>query len=307
MSGLITRTICTLALLASPVLACAQVGASGFALLKIGSSAQGAAMGDAMTAVVSGASSTTYNPAGLAPRGETATSQIQFTHREWVADTRIEYLMAAVNLDGSSSLGFSLYSAATSDIEIRTRPGSPEGTFTARSFHVGASYARTMGTDLAVGASIHYLYEKLLIDDAAGFSVDAGARWQSPLAGLSAGAALVNVGSMEAMRKERTTLPATALAGAAYEAQIASVSGTATLAGDLGYRFAEERVFGRLGGEMFFDHVLAVRAGYQLGSAARGWSAGLGIRYSIVLLDYAFAPLSEDLGNTHTLTLGVTF
>ena len=263
-------------------------------------------MGDAMTATVSGAPSTSYNPAGLAPRSESQPSQILFTHREWVADTRVEYLMASVILDGSSSLGFSLHSAATSDIEIRTRPGPAEGTFSARSFNVGASYARSVATDFAVGVSVRYLYEKLLVDDANGISVDLGGRWQTPLAELSAGAALLNLGRMGTMRSERTTLPTTALAGATYEAAIPSVSGQGTLAADLGYRLAEDRAFGRLGGELFFDSVVALRAGYQLGSAARGWSAGLGLRYGIILLDYAFAPLSEDLGNTHTITLGVT-
>ena len=61
------------------------------------------------------------------------------------------------------------------------------------------------------------------------------------------------------------------------------------------------------GAEIFLLHVLALRAGYQAGETSRTFSAGMGIMYGIAGLDYAFAPLSADLGNTHTIGVRLLF
>jgi hypothetical protein len=62
----------------------------------------------------------------------------------------------------------------------------------------------------------------------------------------------------------------------------------------------------KLGGEVEFERTVAIRAGYQFGSEGRGLTSGIGLRYGILRLDYAYAKLSEDLGNTHSFTLGIT-
>jgi hypothetical protein len=52
-----------------------------------------------------------------------------------------------------------------------------------------------------------------------------------------------------------------------------------------------------------YESFLALRAGYQIGYDAKGYSAGLGIRYGLLQFDYAFVPFLNDLGNTHTFAL----
>ena len=287
--------------------AAGQVGATGMAFLKLGTDARSAALSDATTAIASGASATTQNPAGLIVVPDPGKSlDVLFTHREWIQDTRIEYLAVRIGLDSLQSLGVSLSSAATDDIEIRTRPGPAEGTFSARNAYVGLSYARGFG-DLALGITAKVLYEKLLVDDATGFAVDFGGHWQSPLPNLVVGAALQHLGSMGKLREESTTLPTTLRIGPAYRLGWESPRMDLLMAGDVAYIFREGEPYASLGAELTYDRMVAARAGYQFGSEGRGFSAGVGFRYSLFQLDYAYAPISSDLGNTHTISVGLTF
>ena len=278
-------------------------GQSGFSLLKLGVSGEGVALADAMS-TAGGAAAAIYNPSGLArPLAGGKSAQIIFTHREWVQDTRTEFLGASVHLDDENALGVSLQSSTIGEIQIRTRPGPPEGTFTARTFALGISYARALETDLRVGATLRMLYQKILVDDATGLGVDLGAQYDTGLDGLSLGAALANIGSGGTMREEKTTLPTLARLGGAYRFSLTDVSSEVALAGDLVSVFPDKQSFFNVGGEIRFQDLVAVRGGYQFGSEGRGFSAGLGVSYGIVTLDYAYAPLSSDLGNTHTISL----
>lgn len=287
--------------------AAGQAGSTGMAFLKLGTDARSAALSDATTAAGYGAAATTQNPAGLISVQDPGKSlDLLFTHREWIQDTRIEYLAVRIGLDSLQSLGVSLSSLATEEIEIRTRPGPAEGTFAARNASVGLTYARSFG-DLALGITAKMLYEKILVDDATGFAVDLGGRWQSPLPNLVVGAALQHLGGMGKLREESTTLPATLKAGAAYGIGWESPRLDLLMAADLAYLFGEGKPYASLGAEIGYDRMIAGRLGYQFGSEGRGFSAGVGFRYSLFQLDYAYAPIAHDLGNTHTITVGLTF
>jgi hypothetical protein len=307
MNGLARFSAIAFLALAGLADAASQVGSTGMAFLKLGTDARSTALADATSAIASGASAATQNPAGLIAAVDPGkTIDLLFTHREWIQDTRMEYLAVRIGLDSLQSLGVSLSSASTDDIEIRTRPGPAEGTFSARNASVGLSYARGFG-DLAIGITAKVLYEKLLVDDATGYAFDIGGRWQSPLPNLVLGAVLQHLGSMGMLREESTTLPATFRLGPAYRLGWESPRMDLLMAGDLAYVFEEGEPYASLGAELTYDRMFAARAGYQFGSEGRGFSAGVGLRYSLFQLDYAYAPIASELGNTHTISVGLTF
>jgi len=306
-----TRTVALL-LLATAIAAAghsratAQAGASGMAFLKLGVTARSNAMADAMTAHATGSAATVANPAGLAaPPPALRRSELQFMHREWIQDSRIQFIGAGLQLGEADALGFAFSTAGVSDIEIRNRPGTPEATFDSRSMALSGSYARQLDPTLRVGVTLKLLYEKILIDDATGWGLDLGAQFVTPWEGIRAGALLANLGSMSALRNESSTLPASFRGGLAYDGRLAAIESEFTLAGDAVYFFPSATATTALGGELRIMEYVAARAGYQFGSTARGFSAGLGLRYGFVGFDYAYAPLSEDLGQTHTLSLVV--
>ncbi len=285
-----------------------QAGQSGLAFLKLGVSGRGISMGDAMTASVNGAASTYYNPSGLlVPADSGSSAQLLLMHKEWIQDTRTEFLGASVILGSNDAFGFSLNSTTTSDIEIRTHPGTPDGTFTARNYSIGLSFAHQVSEDVGLGVTGKFLYQKILVDEADGYGVDIGGQYRTPVEHLTVGAVVSNIGRMGALETDRITLPATVRIGGAYGLGLMDSSAQLTLAADGLRNLPEHRSYLDVGAECVFSKIVAARAGYQFGSQGRGFSAGVGIQYGILAFDYAYAPLSYDLGDTHTFSLGLNF
>jgi hypothetical protein len=277
------------------------------AFLKLGTSARGIAMADAMSAHSSGSAATYYNPAGLRPgAAEGNPGEIMLMHKEWIQDARTEFLGAAVGLGADQALGISINSTTVSDIEIRTRPGPADGTFTSRNYALGLSYALRFSDVLWAGVTGKYLYEKILVDDASGWGVDLGAQYKTPVRNLSAGVVLANLGSMGSLRTESSTLPTLLRLGGAYTGELESISSEYLLAADYQLYTGPGQSLVSTGGELVFREAFALRAGYLIGSETRSFSAGIGIRHGIIGFDYAYAPLSSDLGTSHTFSLYVS-
>jgi hypothetical protein len=281
-------------------------GSAGLAFLKLGISGRSVAMGDATAASVNGAAATHYNPAGILPDSTAGNAELLFMHKEWIQDTRTEFLGARVSVSDLFALGFSVNTTTVSGIDIRTRPGPAEGTFTSRYLALGLSGAYRIGGGVSAGITARFLYEKILVDDASGLGVDFGMQYETPLEGLSVGMALANIGAMGNLRNEPSRLPALLRTGAAFALPVASVRGQLILAADGLFVFPESRTLLNAGAELAIEGIFAARAGYQAGSEGRGLSLGGGIRHGIFALDYAFSRLSGDLGNGHTISLGVS-
>ena len=281
----------------------AFAGSSALSFLKLGVSARALAMGDAGSALLSGASATYYNPAGLF--GVDEGSDVLLMHKEWLTDTRMQFLGASTSLGENGSLGFSLTHLTISGIEIRTKPGPADGNFIARDFGVGISYAHRISGDVTLGLTGKYLLEKIFVDNTGGIAFDIGGRWKTPFDNFVIGGVVANIGSMNALRNERPRLPTLGRIGAAYTNKISTLQSIYSIAIDLEQDFPASQSYVKFGGEIFYQDLLAVRAGYFAGADARGFSAGLGIVYSLFSFDYAFAPLLADLGNTHTLSLSI--
>lgn len=288
-----------------PLLSFAQAGKAGLAFLKFGVSSRGLAMGDAMTAHVSGAAAMFYNPAGV-PGDNSGATQFLLTHCAWIQDVRSQFLGVSVQLDEDHALGVSINTASVSDIEVRTRPGRPEDTFTSRDFAVSATYGQRLFDQVRIGVNGKFLFEKIFVDDANGFAFDIGGHYTPPIDHLQFGIMIANIGSMKAMRTQKITLPALLRAGSAYALPIESMTLQLLVAADLVYIFPEKKSALNMGGELMFDETVAARAGFQGGTHARGFSAGVGIKQGIFHLDYGFIPLSEGLGSGHTLSLLIT-
>jgi hypothetical protein len=294
--------------LGSAASARADAGATGLAFLKLGVSARGVAMGDAMAAAVRGAAATFYNPAGLG-LGSMAgqSSEFLFMHKEWIQDTRTEFLGARMGFGERHTFGVSVLTTTVSDIEIRTTPGEAAGTFSSRDIGVGLSYCYAFDDGLRVGLTARYLYEQILVDDAQGLGVDAGVQYDGIIDGMTVGAAVANIGSMSNFNTEPIKLPALLRAGVAYRLGFPELETAAIVAGDVESIFAESHPIAKLGAECSFKNTFLVRAGYQFGSEGRGLSLGGGVQYGVFGVDYGYSRLSNDLGNGHTLTVRLEF
>jgi len=274
---------------------------TGMAFLKLGVTSRPVSMGDAVVSYNEDASATHYNPAALF-----AGSKVNalFTHNEQILGIRTEYLAAKVRFE-KFAFGLSVNNTSVGDIEIRNIPGDPLGTFDAQNFAFGLSVGYKVNKNLSLGITGKFLYEKIYVDNSSGYAFDFGGLYT--LDKLSFGLAISNFGSMSELRIESTKLPSAVRGGASYLFGIPGISSTLRICAD-GYKVLDGGKFhANTGAEMLYKDFLAVRIGYQSGYENKNLTTGIGIKYGVFNLDYAFVPYKYSTGQSHTITLGTNF
>ena len=278
-------------------------GNTGLSFLKYGFGARNISMGDAGTALSNDLTGLFYNPAKLAL---TDRSEVLFMHNEWIQDVSSEVIGAKTIIWGLPfALGFNVTSV--DGIEFREIPGEPVTTFDANYFFVSLSTGFFVTEEISFGASIKYLYEGLINDEASGFGFDLGLNYLLPYKGLTASAVIKNIGSMNALRSESTKLPTELRVGTAYTFALDDAKFDFTGGVEFQkYLDTEDNHF-NFGGEVLYNKLIAARAGYQSGYESRGLTAGIGLMWGNLKFDYAFLPFSYGLGNANLFSLQFKF
>jgi hypothetical protein len=285
-----------------PSIVLSQSVSTGAGFLKIGSGPRSGGMGEAQTAIAGGPDGMYYNPAGIAL---SSSPQIALTHREWINDVRSQSLSAILPVD-DFGFGLNIISTTVSDIEIRTRPGEPEGTFTSRSLVLGGSIAYRMMENMTLGATVKYVFEKIFVDEWSGIGIDLGVHYRTPVEGLVLGVSLLNLGSMSGTNTPTIDLPTTFRGGAAFTIPLEEIHSEIILAADA-VQLTKDNIFhSTLGSEIVFDRTIALRVGYQSGYDLRNFTAGVGIRYRAFALDYCVIPMNQQVGTAQTFGLSIT-
>jgi len=297
------KKLISIILLTSSVSIAQSAGSSGLSFLKFGFGARNIAMGDAGSVASNDLSALFYNPARL---NSVEMNEVMFMHNEWMQDVRSEVGGIKWNMFSLPwAVGFNVTSV--SDIEVREIPGEPVSTFNANYFFMSLSSGFTVINDLDFGASIKYLYEGLLNDQANGIGFDFGLNYKTPVTGLTASTVIKNIGSMNALRNEETKLPADFRLGSSYQFSVESAKLDIIAAAEFQKYLDADDIRFNLGGDIIYDQLLALRAGYQTGYESRGFTAGLGIMWGSLRFDYAFMPFSLGLGNAHLFSLQFKF
>jgi hypothetical protein len=274
-----------------------QPANTGMTFLQLGVGARSVAMGEAGAASATDGTAPYYNPAALSFAEH---NDITVMHKSWITDVSTEYFGAAIQ-GKTIALGFSFNTTNVGNIDIRTQPGEAVGTFNAHDMAITGSASVKAGDAFSIGVSGKFLYEKIFVDEASGYAVDLGGFYQLSNS-LALGVSVCNLGSVNELKNDPIELPALLRAGAVYSGTLAERF-TYTVNGDLVDVFKESAAHLHVGGEVSFDNVLALRAGYQSGYEAKNFSAGLGVAYGMLRFDYGFVPLLSGLGTSHTFSL----
>ncbi len=277
------------------------LSATGLTFLKLETNARNAAMGGTGAGLYHTPAIVHYNPAGIA---DMAFSGIQIMHTQWIQDMTLQHGSGALSV-GRTSIGLSIYNAAISNIEVRTRPGPPESAFTARNFGAGLTVAYSISSSFRAGVTGKLLYEKIFIDEATGYGIDVGIQYLSTTPGLVFGFSVLNIGSMNQLRNESTDLPLSYRIGSSYELPFSIKDLLIRLAVDGLQYSGDDKIHLMFGGEIGYAETMYTRIGLHSGIHARGITFGFGVYYGTFELDYAYIPFTDNLGTGHTISVGI--
>lgn len=283
----------------------AEAQDTGMGLMRIGVNARAGAMGDAQVAATRNAFATYWNPAGLAD----APNALGASHRIWVGGLRAYDVAARLPAGSTGAWGLALTATDSGDLEARESPGAADGTFSAQFLSFSASYARRVNS-LRVGVTAKLLRERIYNTSASGYAFDAGVQLDI-LRGLATlGAAYRNAGRMSVLEQQRTPLPRLLQGGIAFHPFqiVADADGTrlldlmATL--EMSHLFDSSLSRLHAGLSVTIMELVDLRGGYVTKDELRNFTYGLGLRFTSIMMDYAFIPFEEGFSDPgHVLSL----
>jgi hypothetical protein len=273
----------------------------GMSFLKIGMGARAVSLGGAYGSLVRDPTAVYWNPAAVVySKG----IDFNFSHLMLMEGVRYEFFALSTG-DGKQGIGVGMGGVFYGDMELRgeTPSQDPIGMFTAYSFLIKLSYGRSFGNDLVAGTSVTGILEKIYVYSTRAYAFDVGMRYQLPIARpLCVSLNVMNLGPKILYEKETYRLPLTGRLGSSYSVKRGRVviTGVAEVSKSIDAPLASG-----IGIETEISW-LSLRGGYRYHEKnVLSWSAGLGIRYRFLSIDYSLSPYGMDLGKKHCISLNV--
>ena len=278
-------------------------GNSGVAFLKLGSGSRNIAMGDLGIVAGNELNAVNYNPSILSILNKT---QLTFSHNSLIQDLHSELFGGSFSAFGIP-LAVMINTTSISDIEIRNIPGEAVSKFNANYFSAGLSGAIELLNDFHTGFTLKYLYENLYSDEASGYALDFGITYTGIADGLTVGASLRNMGSMNKLRNESTKLPKDFRLGASYSLNFSDMKFIVNLLGGYQKFLDADDSHLHFGTEVNYDNFFFIRGGFITGYETKSVTTGFGIKLKSFNMDYAYVPFKYGLGDNHIITFIFSF
>lgn len=281
------------------------IGNAAAAELRLGLGARPAGMGEAFSSLADDANAVTWNPAGL---GKVAGAQAGFMHYLYLADMYFDHVNYSQNLMPGAGFGaaFTYYNFGTFD--KLDESGLNSGAFTPVTFVLTGGYGQNILPGLYVGLAAKILQEQIDADKYSALGADLGVQWQAP-GEVKTAFVIQNLGTNLA----ESPLSRQIKIGLARSIPLGIRSGDLWQAAlDVNWPVADAQYTSvNLGTEYWFQNSFALRLGYKWKnqsevSGTAGLCAGLGVKYSILSLDYALVSVGS-LGLTHQVAAGIGF
>jgi hypothetical protein len=277
-----------------------KLGQSTMNFLQVSLSPKGSALGDAYTAVGTGADAIFYNPAGLAEyEGK---FDVIFNTTQWIADITYMAGAFAYKTDVYGSIGISFLSVdygdiyATSLLDAETAATHPDGYIdndkmdNVGAYAIGLTYAKFISDKFLMGGSIRYVGQQLgesvvasgsKTNEENKLAVDFGLKYYVGFKSARFGVSIRNFGTAVKYEEVSAQLPLVFVLGAAmdlmdFAGSEISKSNSLLLAADFSHpNNYTERV--SVGLEYSYKNFFSLRGGYQSNLDFGGLSAGFGL------------------------------
>jgi hypothetical protein len=315
-----------------------KVGQSGMTYLSISLSARESAMGSAGIAGIKGVQGVFYNPASIAADDGLSVAVNQVN---WLADTRVIGLGAALSTTRYGSIGIDLIYVDYGDImgtrrvdkSVDERGYTLTGNLNIQDYAIGLSYAYAVNDRFSFGGKVKMVHEDLgsvaiavdVIDQdnevysmqdrewkLSHWGIDVGAHYKTGFKDLTMAVAFLNYSTDMHYWREAFQLPLVIKMGMAMN--VLSMFGDdenikLNMAIDALHPIDyEERL--HVGAEFVYLNMVALRGGYQFNHDVEGFSAGFGLMFDFQgiggSLDYAYTN-AEYFENVNRFSLGFHF
>ena len=323
-----------LVVLATSSVAAQQVRTYAGEFLELGVGARSLALGGAGVAISSDATAGYWNPAGL--NGLQYPMAAAMHESRFGGTVQYDYGALGLPLGPTSSAGLSILHLGISDIKD-TRSAlvdlnkngvlDPDeyldynrvSTFGNYDWVALVSFAKRLDDNISYGANAKLIYRRLDPQTTGtGLGFDLAARYSDSVLSLGATAQDITTTLLSYSTGTKEFVAPTLKLGAAYRIDITSSGfyrALPTIDADVRFdsRGSIDEVHAgpisanlHMGTEFQIGSVVALRAGYD---EMKHWSAGAGLAFGRLHIDYAFlaAPGDDQLGNTHRVSLTFSF
>jgi hypothetical protein len=168
-------------------------GTEGAPELSIPVGPRGEALGGAVVGDATGVEAIFWNPAGV---GTLAHTEAMFTHTQYFADMKLNYVAVASHVGDFGVLGFAAKVLSVGDVVVTTE-SAPDGTgeIAQPTFTVlGLTWARQFTDRVTFGLNGNLVTEKILQESATGVAFDFGVQYLTGWRGLKLGVVMKNFG-----------------------------------------------------------------------------------------------------------------
>lgn len=312
--------IITLILLISfQLFAFEKVGTTSFQFLKVLPGARANALSGAFTTLVNNSESIFWNPAGLA---QIENYDFSFQFIDWFMDVKHFSFSGAYNFGNFGTIGVMGIFSDVGEIEVTRvdrlgfignvyNPGLTGEVINPSSLVLGISYSKYLTDKFAFGITAKYVHENLVVKSTSALVFDGGLIFNTGFRSIILGASIRHFGQEVKYIDKSYPLPQTFSIGiSSYiispsEPLITSLENQKVL---LSYDMIQPRDYDQLhslGLEYSFNDILYLRSGYTFNSDQEGISAGLGVKYNNIRLDYSFNDYGKYLDSVHRVSIGI--
>ncbi|MDP6778964.1 MAG: PorV/PorQ family protein [Candidatus Latescibacteria bacterium] len=286
-------------------------GLGGVQFVKIGQGARASAMGGIFSANADDINAAFWNPAGLTDIRGTAWTA---TYTRWLVNTKVFSAAAALNTGSARGgvLGMTVMSYRPESFEETTiyQPSGTGQNVDTGDIAIGLIYAIKLTDKFSFGARVSWLHQTLFTFSVNHIAIDLGTRFHTGFRSLRVAMCLRNYGPDIEVLRLRALMPM------AYSLSLASeVYGEKgdpaylTLSAETLYE-ADYSMRYHVGGELWLQNMIALRAGHRFTYVADSYSLGAGVKYDIpggksVTVDVSYskmdffeAPIRVTIGGT---------
>ena len=272
---------------------------SGGLILKQAVGARAQSMGEAFTAVADDATGLYWNVGSLSRNMGT---QLSVSFQQGLAGSTYGQFMATHQLGRAGGIGVGVVLFQGGEMILDEPDGSERSVQSQMDLVAQVGYGINLMDNLGVGLSVKLLDSTLIEEaNATAVAADLGVLLAVDEQ-VSLGISIQNIGTDITYAETGDPMPLTARIGGSYKLSIGQAH-AGILAVDL-VKENDQDFAVHAGMEYWYAQTLALRLGYKGGYELENLTVGMGARWQMVQVDYAFS-LIKELDHTHKVSLSL--